>query len=79
LHRCISRFSKHESLRSGGQELAARLDADADSTMLLTAISDAVERYDTECEAVVMIESEKGFEVSVVTPTGGLFYDPSEG
>lgn len=35
-------------------------------------------------EAVVMIESEKGFEVSIVTATGrervgGLFYDPSEG
>jgi hypothetical protein len=31
-----------------------------------------------------MIESEKGFEVSIVTETGtesvgGLFYDPSEG
>jgi hypothetical protein len=28
--------------------------------MLLTAISEAVERYDPEREAVVMIESEKG-------------------
>jgi hypothetical protein len=52
--------------------------------MPLTAISDAVGRYDPEGEAVVVIESEKGFEVSIVTPTGcervgGLFYDLSEG
>lgn len=52
--------------------------------MLLTAISEAVERYDPNGEAVVVIESEKGFEVSIVTETGrqcvgGLFYDPGEG
>lgn len=51
--------------------------------MLLTAISDAVERYDPEREAVVMIQTEKGFKVSIVSPTGcepagGLFYNPDE-
>lgn len=52
-------------------ELAARAGPEADSTMLLTAISDAVERYRPESEAVVLIESEKGFEVSI-----GLFVLP---
>ena len=46
--------------------------------MLLTAIADAVERYDPEREAVVMIETEKGFEVSVVTPTGWDYADGLE-
>ncbi len=50
---------------------------------LRTAISEAVERYNPEREAVVMIESEKGFEVSIVTTSGsksvgGLFYEPDE-
>jgi hypothetical protein len=60
-----------------------RLGPEEDMLMLLTAISDAVERYDPEREAVVMIQTEKGFEVSIATPTGcepagGLFYDPSD-
>jgi hypothetical protein len=61
-------------------ELAGRLGREADSTMLLTAISDAVERYDPEHEAVVLVENEKGFEVSIISASGtesvgGLFYD----
>jgi hypothetical protein len=61
-------------------ELAARLGPEDDMLMLLTAISEAVERYNPEREAVVMIESEKGFEVSIVTESGpksvgGLFYE----
>jgi hypothetical protein len=65
-------------------ELAGRLGPEDDMLMLLTAISDLVEQYDPEREAVVMIQTEKGFEVSIVTPTGceavgGLFYEPSEG
>jgi len=52
--------------------------------MLLTAISEAVKRYNPESEAVVMIESEKGFEVSIVTVSGAesvgrFFYDLDEG
>ena len=64
-------------------ELAGRLGPEQDMLMLLTAISEAVERYNPESETVVVIESEKGFEVSIVRPTGcepagGLFYDLSE-
>ena len=65
-------------------ELAGRLGPEDDMLILLTAISEAVERYNPKREAVVMIESEKGFEVSIVTASGsesvgGLFYDLSEG
>lgn len=65
-------------------ELAARLGPEDDMLMLLTAISEAVERYDPKSEAVIMIETEKGFEVSIISASGsesvgGLFYDPSEG
>jgi hypothetical protein len=50
---------------------------------VLTAISEAVNRYVPEREAVVVIPTEKVFEVSIVTPNGydligGLLYDPSE-
>lgn len=50
----------------------------------MPAISEAVERYNPACEAVVMIESEKGFEVSIVAANGsesvgGLFYELDEG
>ena len=64
-------------------ELAARLGPEDDMLMLLTAISEGVERYNPESEAVVMIESEKGFEVSIISASGtksvgGLFYHPDE-
>jgi hypothetical protein len=64
-------------------ELAARLGPEEDMLMLLTAISEAVERYNPVSEAVVMIESEKGFEVSIVRANesesvGGLFYNLNE-
>jgi hypothetical protein len=54
-----------------------------DMLILLTAISEAVERYNPAREAVTVIESEKGFEVSIVSATGrecvgGLFYSPDE-
>ena len=57
---------------------------EADMLMLLTGISDAVERHKLESEGVVMIETEKGFEVSILTASGsesvgGLFYDLGEG
>jgi len=80
---CIVSLRSEEPRYATVTELAARLDAEADSTMLLTAISEAVERYDPEREAVVVVESEKGFEVSILSASGsesvgGLFYNPDE-
>lgn len=77
---CIVSIPSEEPRYATVSELAARFDSEADSTMLLTAISEAVERYNPEDEAVVVIESDKGFEVSIVTAAGresvgGLFYD----
>jgi hypothetical protein len=80
---CIVSLRSEDPRYATVTELGARLDAEADSTMLLTAISEAVERYDPEREAVVVIESEKGFEVSILSASGsesvgGLFYNPDE-
>ena len=81
---CIVSLPIEEPRYATVTELAARLGPENDMLMLLTAISDAVERYDPERDAVLMIQTEKGFEVSIVTPTGsepagGLFYDLVEG
>ena len=77
---CIVSLPIEESRYATVTELAARLGPEDDMQMLLTAISEAVERYNPECEAVVMIESEKGFEVSILTASGsesvgGLFFE----
>lgn len=75
---CLVRIGEDEPRYATVAEIAARLGPEDDMLMLLTAISEAVERYNPEREAVVMIESERGFEVSIVTTTGcesvgGLF------
>jgi len=80
---CIVSLRSEEPRYATVTEMAARLDAEVDSTMLLTAITEAVERYDPAREAVVVIESEKGFEVSILSASGsesvgGLFYNPDE-
>jgi hypothetical protein len=81
---CIVSVPSEEPRYATVSELAGRLGPEDDMLMLLTAISEAVERYNPKREAVVMIESEKGFEVSIVTAygsesVGGLFYEPNEG
>jgi 2-iminoacetate synthase ThiH len=63
-------------------EIAARLEPHQDATMLLVAVSDAVERYDPATEAVVLLETEGGFEVFIVRPdgmeeVGGLEFGPT--
>lgn len=80
---CIVSLRRGEPRYATVTELAARLGPEDDMLILLTAISDAVERYDPKQEAVVMIESEKGFEVSIISASGtesvgGLFYKPKE-
>ena len=80
---CIVSLFKGDARYATMAEMAARLGPEVDSTMLLTAISDAVERYNPETEAVVLIESEKGFEVLIISASatesvGGLFCEPGE-
>ena len=38
--------------------------------MLLTAVSEAVERYDPKNEAVVLLETASGFQVLILSPWG---------
>jgi hypothetical protein len=49
--------------------------------MLLTAVSEAVERYDPSTEAVILLETESGFQVLILSPerweaVGGLEFGP---
>ncbi len=36
--------------------------------MLLTAVSEAVERYDPSTEAVILLETDSGFQVLILSP-----------
>lgn len=50
--------------------------------MLLTAVSEAVERYDPSTEAVILLETDSGFQVLILTPegydyVGGLDFVPA--
>jgi hypothetical protein len=49
-------------------EIAARLDPHPDATMLLTAVSEAVERYDPSREAAILLEVPSGERVRRGTP-----------
>jgi hypothetical protein len=63
-------------------EIAARLEPHEDATMLLTAVSEAVERYDPSTEAVILLETGSGFQVLILSPygwesVGGLEFRPA--
>jgi len=50
--------------------------------MLLTAISEAVERYNPSTEAVILLETDSGFQVLILSPygwdyAGGLEFGPA--
>jgi hypothetical protein len=50
--------------------------------MLLTAVSEAVERYDPTTEAVILIETDSGFQVLILSLrgwdyVGGLDFVPA--
>jgi hypothetical protein len=51
-------------------EIAAALEPHPDATMLLTAISEAVERYDPATEAAVLLEVPSGYQVLILSPEG---------
>jgi hypothetical protein len=63
-------------------EIAARLEPHEDATMLLTAVSEAVERYDPSTEAVILLETDSGFQVLILSRkgwdyVGGLDFAPA--
>ena len=52
------------------EELAARLEPHPDAVMLLTAVSEAVERYDPSREAAILLEVPSGYRVLILSPEG---------
>jgi hypothetical protein len=62
-------------------EIAARLEPHPDATMLLTAVSEAVERYDPDKEAAILLETARGYQVLILSRegydyVGGLDFAP---
>ena len=78
---CLVRIGEDQPRYAKVAEVAARLEPYAEATMLLTAVSEAVERYDPSTEAVVLLETAVGFQVLILCPfgwdyVGGLDFVP---
>ena len=67
---CLVRMAEDEPRYATVAEIAARLEPHAETTMLLTAVSEAVERYDPATEAVILLETDSGFQVLIVSRVG---------
>jgi hypothetical protein len=78
---CLVRFGEDEPRYATVADLAARLEPHPDATMLLTAVSEAVERYDPSREAAILLEVASGYQVMILSPEGydyvGLNYGMS--
>jgi hypothetical protein len=79
---CLVRIGEDEPRDATVTEIAGRLWAHEDATMLLTAVSEAVERYDPSGEAVILLETDSGFQVLILSPygwdyVGGLEFAPA--
>lgn len=64
---CVVRIGEDEPHYATVSQIAARLEPHRDATMLLTAVSEAVERYDPSTEAVILLETAIGFQVLILT------------
>jgi hypothetical protein len=67
---CLVRFGEDEPRYATVSEIAVRLEAHPDATMLLTAVSEAVERYDPAREAAILLEVASGYQVLILSPEG---------
>lgn len=67
---CVIRIGGDEPTYATVAQIAARLEPHEDATMLLTAVREAVERYDPANEAVILLETAIGFQVLILTPEG---------
>jgi hypothetical protein len=79
---CLVRIGEDEPRYAKVEEIAARLEPHADATMLLTAVSEAVERYDPSREAAILLEVASGYQVLILSPegydyVGGLDFKPA--
>jgi hypothetical protein len=78
---CLVRLGEDEPRYASVSEIAAHLEPHEDATMLLTAVSEAVERYDPSREAAILLETGRGFQVLILSPegwesVGGLEFRP---
>jgi hypothetical protein len=67
---CLVRIGEDEPRYATVEKIAARLEPHAEATMLLTAVSEAVERYDPTSEAVILLETDSGFQVLILSSRG---------
>src|SRR5450830_884492 len=67
---CLVRLGDDEPRYATVAKIAARLEPHPDATMLLTAVSEAVERYDTSREAAILLEVPSGYQVLILSPEG---------
>ena len=79
---CLVRIGEDEPRYAKVEEIAARLEPYREVKMLLTAVSEAVERYDPAKEAVILLETATGFQVLILSPfgwdyVGGLDFEHS--
>ena len=79
---CLVRLGEDEPRYATVEKIAARLEPHAEATMLLTAVSEAVERYDPSTEAVILLETDSGFQVLILSRegwdyVGGLDFVPA--
>jgi hypothetical protein len=79
---CLVRMGEDEPRYATVAEVTARLEPHSETTMLLTAVSEAVERYDPASEAVILLETDSGFQVLILSSygwdyVGGLTFAPA--
>lgn len=79
---CLVRLGEDEPRYATVAEVTARLEPHSETTMLLTAVSEAVERYGPSTEAVILLEADSGFQVLILSPegwesVGGLELEPA--
>jgi hypothetical protein len=67
---CLVRIGEDEPRYAKVEEIAARLEPHPDAAMLLTAVSEAVERYDPTREAAILLEVPSGYQVLILSPEG---------
>ncbi len=63
---CLVRLGKEEPRYATVEEIAARLEPHSDATVLLTAVSEAVERYDPSREAAILLEVTGGYQILIL-------------
>ena len=67
---CVIRIGEDEPSYATVAEIAARLEPYKEATMLLTAVSEAVERYNPSREAAILLEVASGYQVLILSPKG---------